>query len=441
MIWKCSQYAFDTRMPIIMGILNMTPDSFSDGGTFNSFQKAMDHAHEMIEDGALIIDVGGESTRSGSAPVSCEEEISRVIDVVRALAEEGVCVSIDTRHAPVAQAAVEAGATIINDVSGFRDPAMVEVAKNCDAGLVVMHMQGEPATMQDDPQYNDVVNDVYDALKARCAELEEADIAHNRICIDPGPGFGKTKKQTVELMRNLHEFRHMGYPVMVAASRKSYVGYVYDIEDPLKRDAASAAEALLGCELGASIVRTHNVKVTREALNDLRPYALIGIGGNLALVANEGEEQEGIIAQLNKAIGDMCVMPDTLLIDISPFYVSAPAYEENQDPFINAVVLLRTGLPPQELLNYLHTIEDSLGRVREKANGPRTCDLDILDYQGYVSDLDILKLPHPLMLERDFVVSPLNDILPGHILANNVEVTADNVAVGEAHPYKSAQQA
>ena len=352
-----------------------------------------------------------------------------------------MCVSIDTRHAPVAQAAVEAGATIINDVSGFHDPAMVEVAKNCDAGLVVMHMQGEPATMQDDPQYNDVVNDVYDALKARCAELEEAGIAHNRICIDPGPGFGKTKKQTVELMRNLHEFRHMGYPVMVAASRKSYVGYVYDIEDPLKRDAASAAEALLGCELGASIVRTHNVKVTREALNDLRPYALIGIGGNLALVANEGEEQEGIIAQLNKAIGDMCVMPDTLLIDISPFYVSAPAYEENQDPFINAVVLLRTGLPPQELLNYLHTIEDSLGRVREKANGPRTCDLDILDYQGYVSDLDILKLPHPLMLERDFVVSPLNDILPGHILANNVEVTADNVAVGEAHPYKSAQQA
>ena len=233
MIWKCSQYAFDTRMPIIMGILNMTPDSFSDGGTFNSFQKAMDHAHEMIEDGALIIDVGGESTRSGSAPVSCEEEISRVIDVVRALAEEGVCVSIDTRHAPVAQAAVEAGATIINDVSGFRDPAMVEVAKNCDAGLVVMHMQGEPATMQDDPQYNDVVNDVYDALKARCAELEEAGIAHNRICIDPGPGFGKTKKQTVELMRNLHEFRHMGYPVMVAASRKSYVGYVHGVAHSL----------------------------------------------------------------------------------------------------------------------------------------------------------------------------------------------------------------
>lgn len=436
MIWQCSKYAFDTRMPVIMGILNMTPDSFSDGGKFNSLDKALDHAHEMLEQGALIIDVGGESTRPGADPVSEEEELSRVIDVVRALAAEDVCVSIDTRHASVARACVEAGAAIINDVSGFRDPAMVQVAANCNAGLVVMHMQGDPTTMQDDPQYVDVVNDVYAQLQERCKQLEDAGVDHKRICIDPGPGFGKTKKQTVELMRNLHEFRHMGYPIMVAASRKSYVGYVYDIAEPEKRDAASAAEALLGCELGASIVRTHNVEVTRDALKELRPYALIGIGGNLALVANAGEEQEGIIAQLNKAIGDMCSMPDTLLIDISPFYVSEPAYEEDQDPFINAVVLLRTGLPPQELLNYMHTIENSLGRVREKANGPRTCDLDILDYQGYVSDLDILKLPHPLMLERDFVVSPLNDILPGHILANNKPVTAEEVKVGAAHPYR-----
>lgn len=436
MIWKCGKYAFDTRMPIIMGILNVTPDSFSDGGKFNSFDAAIEHAHDMKEQGALIIDVGGESTRSGSKEVSEAEELSRVIDVVRALAAEDICVSVDTRHASVAKACVEAGASIINDVSGFRDPAMREVAASCDAGLVVMHMQGEPETMQDNPTYSDVVTEVYDSLSAACAELESMGVAHERICIDPGPGFGKTVRQTKELMRNLHELRHMGYPIMCAASRKSYVGYVYDIEDPMKRDAASAAEALLACELGASIVRTHNVEMTRDALKDLRPYVLIGIGGNLALVANDGEEKEGIISQLNSAIGNMMVMPDTLLIDNSPWYVSEPAYDMDQDPFVNGVVLLRSGLPPQELLNYLHTIEDSLGRVRTRPNGPRTCDLDILDYQGYVSDLDILKLPHPLILERDFVVKPLLDILPGHILANNTPVTVDNVTVGAAVRYK-----
>ena len=434
MIWKCSQYSFDAKMPIIMGILNLTPDSFSDGGSYPTPEDAIARGLQMVEEGALIIDVGGESTRPGATPVTEEEECARVLDVVKALARKGVCVSIDTRHAPVARAALEAGASIINDVSGFRDPAMVDLAASCEAGLVVMHMGGDdPRTMQNEPVYEDVVAEVRDYLKAQADNLIAHGVARERICLDPGPGFGKTAKQTVELMRNFHEFNRLGFPTMVAVSRKSYIGEAYHIEDPKERDSASAAEALMACELGASVIRTHNVALTAQALEEnLRPYVLIGMGCNVALVADEGEEREGKIAMINKAIGDMCMLPDTQIIDISSYYESEPAYFEDQDLFVNTVVLMRTGLPPQALLTYLQAIENSLGRVRTQKNGPRTCDLDILDYQGYVSDLEVLTLPHPLLLERDFVVKPLLELLPHHELANGMPVTLDNVKYGKA---------
>ena len=434
MIWKCSQYSFDAKMPIIMGILNLTPDSFSDGGSYPTPEDAIARGLQMVEEGALIIDVGGESTRPGATPVTEEEECARVLDVVKALASKGICVSIDTRHAPVARAALEAGASIINDVSGFRDPAMVDLAASCDAGLVVMHMGGDdPRTMQNEPVYEDVVAEVRDYLKAQADNLIAHGVARERICLDPGPGFGKTAKQTIELMRNFHEFNRLGFPTMVAVSRKSYIGEAYHIEDPKERDSASAAEALMACELGASVIRTHNVALTAQALEEnLRPYVLIGMGCNVALVADEGEEREGKIAMINKAIGDMCMLPDTQIIDISSYYESEPAYFEDQDLFVNTVVLMRTGLPPQELLTYLQAIENSLGRVRTQKNGPRTCDLDILDYQGYVSDLEVLTLPHPLLLERDFVVKPLLELLPHHELANGVSVTLDNVKYSKA---------
>lgn len=434
MIWKCSQYSFDAKMPIIMGILNLTPDSFSDGGSYPTSEDAIARGLQMVEEGALIIDVGGESTRPGATPVTEEEECARVLDVVKALASKGICVSIDTRHAPVARAALEAGASIINDVSGFRDPAMVDLAASCDAGLVVMHMGGDdPRTMQNEPVYEDVVAEVRDYLKAQADNLIAHGVARERICLDPGPGFGKTAKQTIELMRNFHEFNRLDFPTMVAVSRKSYIGEAYHIEDPKERDSASAAEALMACELGASVIRTHNVALTAQALEEnLRPYVLIGMGCNVALVADEGEEREGKIAMINKAIGDMCMLPDTQIIDISSYYESEPAYFEDQDLFVNTVVLMRTGLPPQELLTYLQAIENSLGRVRTQKNGPRTCDLDILDYQGYVSDLEVLTLPHPLLLERDFVVKPLLELLPHHELANGVSVTLDNVKYGKA---------
>lgn len=431
-MWRCASYSFDTRMPIIMGILNLTPDSFSDGGSYETPADALQAARKMVEDGARIIDVGGESTRQGSAEVSIEEELRRTIDIVGALADEGICVSIDTRHPEVARAAVDAGASIINDVSGFRDSAMVEVAKNCDAGLVVMHMKGTPDHMQDNPSYDDVVDEVRTYLINRAHELEENGIAHDRICIDPGPGFGKTPQQTIELVRNFHEFVRTGYPVMAALSRKSFLGYAYGIENPKDRDKVSAAETLAACEMGASVVRVHNVEETARALKDLRPYVYIGLGSNVALVANEGEECAGKIAILNRAIAGLCALPDSQVIDVSSYYESEPAYYEDQDPFVNAVVLLRSGIPPKELLDYLHAIENSLGRVREIPNGPRTLDLDIIDYEMYVVDNPTLTLPHPRALERDFVVKPLMEINPAFVFANDVPLTDDQVKVGAA---------
>ncbi len=432
MFWHCADFTFDDRMPIIMGILNVTPDSFSDGGQHDSLTAALDHAHRMIDEGAVIIDVGGESTRPGSDEVTPAEELERIIDVVRILSDEGVCVSVDTRHVEVARAAIDAGASIINDVSGFSDPAMVEVAKNSNVGLVVMHMKGEPKTMQDNPVYTDVVAEVRDYLGARAHELEQQGIARNRICIDPGPGFGKTMSQTLELVRNFQELARLGYPMMVAVSRKSFIGEMYGIENPLDRDQASAAEALLACELGASVIRTHNVAVTVETLKQLRPYVLLSLGSNVALVASEGEEQAGKIAILNHVISDLCTVPDSQIIDISSFYESEPAYYEDQDAFVNAVVLMRTGAPPKELLEYLHAIENSLGRVREIPNGPRTCDVDIVDYQLYVIDNDILTLPHPRALERDFVVRPLAEIRPGYVFADDSVLSFDGVKYGKA---------
>ena len=465
MIWRCGTYSFDSRMPVIMGILNVTPDSFSDGGRFYgdgasassvvssgdgaevrqdaprvNVEAALAAARQMVDDGALIIDVGGESTRPGAQAVSLEEELARTVDVVRALAAEEICVSIDTRHAEVARACVEAGASIINDVTGFSDTAMVDVATNCDAGLIVMHWPatgGEgPGSQQFDAaklaEYDDVVADVRDYLRDQAAALEAAGIAADRIALDPGPGFSKTNQQSLELMRNLQEFVHLGYPVVAAPSRKRYVGEAYGIENAADRDEASATEALMACELGASVVRMHNVALTAAMLEHLRPYCVLALGANVALVGSNDEVQESLVAQLNQAIADLCTLPDSQLVDVSSFYESEPAYVEDQAKFVNAVAVMRTALAPRDVLRAIHVIEDRLGRVRTLRNGPRTCDIDILDYQLYVSSDEELTLPHPRILERDFVVKPLLEILPKHVLADGTPVTADNVTVGLA---------
>ncbi|HAM16184.1 MAG TPA: 2-amino-4-hydroxy-6-hydroxymethyldihydropteridine diphosphokinase, partial [Eggerthellaceae bacterium] len=222
-------------------------------------------------------------------------------------------------------------------------------------------------------------------------------------------------------------FARLGYPVMCAVSRKGFIGWAYHIDQASQRDEASAAEALMACELGATVVRTHNVAATVRALRDLRPLVVVALGCNVALVAGQGEEREAKIAQMNQAISQLCTLPDSQIVDISSFYASEPAYYEDQDEFVNAIALVRCGVPPLELLDYLHAVENGLGRVRHFENGPRTCDLDIVDYQMYTADTEVLTLPHPRALERYFVVEPLAELRPNFVFA-------DGTSLADAHP-------
>ncbi len=264
--WRCGARVFDLTRPIVMGILNVTPDSFSDGGLFSDPIAAVDRAHAMLGEGAVIIDVGGESTRPGSTPVDVPAELARVRPIVLGLALEGDCVSIDTRRPEVARACVEAGASIINDVSGFRDPAMVEVAAGCDAGVVVMHMLGEPASMQKSPKYKDVVAEVKDFLQRQAFRLRDAGVDPERIAVDPGIGFGKTLEHNLMLIRGLDQIASLGYPVVLGVSRKRFIGELTGVEEPTERLAGSLAAAVCGAERGASVIRTHDVAATCHAL-------------------------------------------------------------------------------------------------------------------------------------------------------------------------------
>lgn len=419
-----------------MGIVNVTPDSFSDGGKNFDPSDAVANAKQLVADGAKIIDVGGESTRPGSSEVVPAEEWNRIAAVVEALVAADICVSVDTRHAEVAQKAVDAGASIINDISGFVDPAMVEVAKNSDCGLVVMHMRGTPQTMGELTEYENVVSEVRDWLKDQTDMLVQAGIVPERICVDPGPGFAKTPEQTRDVMRNMHEFRHLGFPVMAAPSRKRYLALCGKCDDIDAKDDLTATECLQACEWGAGVVRVHNVARTAAELAKLRPLVVLGLGANIAIYAQDASERvECLKSQINMAITEMLSLPDTELIDVSPFYESEPAFKEDQDTFVNCVAVLRCGIPPLELLQYLHVIEDSLGRKREIENGPRTIDIDIEDYQLYVCESDELTLPHVNICERDFVVKPFNDVLPNHVLADGTTLDRiDEIArVGRAH--------
>jgi dihydropteroate synthase len=269
-MWRCAGFEIDTDSPVVMGILNVTPDSFSDGGCYDDTTAAIVHGRLMAEQGALIIDVGGESTRPGSKEVAVDEELARVLPVTRALANEGLIVSVDTRHAPVAQACVEAGAAIINDISGFRAKAMVDVAVGCDAGLVVMHMLGEPKDMQIDPRYDDVVAEVSAWLLAQAHMLEAAGVASERICVDPGPGFGKTFKHNLALLQATSALAALGYPLMAAYSRKGFIGTLTGVEPARDRVVGSVAVAAWAALHGAHILRVHDVPPTIEALKTLQ---------------------------------------------------------------------------------------------------------------------------------------------------------------------------
>ena len=246
---------------LIMGILNVTPDSFSDGGQFTDCEGAVKHALEMIEHGAQIIDIGGESTRPGADPVSSEEEIRRTKPVIRALREKSdIAISIDTTKASVAKAALEAGANIINDVSGLKqDPEMITLAVESGAGCVVMHMRGTPQNMQNLCDYENVTADVYSELMQTMKDLEAAGISRDKLVLDPGIGFSKTAEQNITLMQELNHFAQAPYPMLLGTSRKSFIGHILDEKRADQRLWGTAASLCTGIAKGSHILRVHDV--------------------------------------------------------------------------------------------------------------------------------------------------------------------------------------
>jgi dihydropteroate synthase len=250
-----------------MGVVNVTPDSFSDGGLYLDVDAAVAHGEELIADGAALVDVGGESTRPGADPVDEATERGRVLPVVERLAAGGASVSVDTRKAAVASAALEAGARIVNDVSAFRhDPGMAAVVASAGAGCCLMHMLGDdPRTMQSDPRYGDVVSDVKAFLEERLAFAVGEGVAEDRVWLDPGIGFGKTIEHNLELLRRLDEIVALGRPVVVGTSRKSFLGRLTGRVER-ERDAATIATNVIALERGASIFRVHEVRGTVDAL-------------------------------------------------------------------------------------------------------------------------------------------------------------------------------
>lgn len=539
--WRCGKYELKFDRPRIMSVLNVTPDSFSDGDEGNlDVDAAVARGVAMLDAGADIIDVGGESTRPGFTPVTPDEEAKRVLPVIRALAQRGAIVSVDTRHVEVAKAAVRVGASIINDVTGFTDPKMVEFVKSTKCGVIIAHAGdlAEPARTHKEVQldtsaaafvaekaraaaaaaaaaesgasvtkkrgrgtgamrlmggliqpqlpFADIPNgsaaaddqkavpadagadaaaakaetaettaaeapatqnDQLAVLMAREARREEgyvstsqlrrftlpdsapimrrvmgflsdqaralihAGVARERICIDPGAGFGKGTNEDIIIQRETAKMASLGYPLMCAVSRKRFVGAVSGVTEAADRDAATFGVCLGAIQNGANIVRVHDVAGFAQFLNGYwavaRPQprrAFVALGSNLGSRLDNIRAARDLIAEI----------PLTCVSNCSRIYESEPAYEERQEPFANAVIEIRTELAPLVLLDELMKVEDCLGRNRTKSarpNGPRTLDCDLLWMEGEVHGGDKLRLPHPKLGERDFVLIPLEDLM------------------------------
>ena len=268
--WQVRGRRLSLAEPLVMGILNVTPDSFSDGGRFVDADKAVKHAIAMVKDGADIIDVGGESTRPGAAPVPEEVELARVIPVVKRLARRGIVVSVDTSSPRVMREALDCGAAIINDVRSFTRPGALRAVAGTGAGVVIMHMQGDPRTMQNDPRYDDVTAEVLAFLAVQDARLLSAGIPEECICWDPGFGFAKNVEHNFKLLADTEKLASYERPVLVGLSRKSSIGIVTGIKKPEERVHGSVAAHLLAVLKGASVLRVHDVRAMRSALDVLK---------------------------------------------------------------------------------------------------------------------------------------------------------------------------
>ncbi len=432
--WRCGSVTLDLRRTRVMGIVNVTPDSFSDGGTHADPDAALAWGRRLLDEGADLLDVGGESTRPGFTPVDPEREAARVVPVIRGLAELGAVVSVDTRHASVARAALEAGAAVVNDVSGFTDPAMVDVVAQSDCGVVCMWagrgaLDSSSASVAADyfsplgdgtgadrageraRRGREFVGSVARWLLDQAAALEAAGVDRSRICLDPGIGFGTTFEQDLAIQREMRALTHLGYPVLCALSRKRSMGVVTGANPAPARDAASLGAGLAAMTRGCRVLRVHEVACTSEAFRAAEASwgkvgerrALVGLGSNLG---DRLQTLKGAVEQIDR-------LPLTRVLCVSHAYDTEPAYLDDQPTFANAVVEVATELHPMALLPLLLGLEDANGRVRGVPNGPRTLDLDLLAMEGETHAGSRLTLPHPRIGERDFVLVPMADVLGG----------------------------
>jgi dihydropteroate synthase len=408
--------------PLVMGILNVTPDSFSDGGVFFARDAAVAHAGQMIEEGADIIDVGAESTRpyGNAVAVTAEEELRRLEAVLPAAVSMGRPVSIDTMKATVAAWAFEQGAAIVNDVWGLqRDPDMAGVVARYRAPVIVMHNR-ESA----DPHI-DIMADMAAFFERSLAIAEGAGIGRDRIVLDPGVGFGKTRRQNHSCIWNLDRFRRFGAPILVGLSRKSFIGGIIDAEVGRRLPGTLAADTI-ALTRGASVLRVHDVAENRAALavfaalegaaapsssldraNDGRTRIVLALGGNLGDKA----------LSLRRALGAIASEPKIELTRVSRFYRTPPWGKTDQDWFVNACALGLTRLAPEALLDRMKALEVELGRVSTERWGPRVIDIDLIAYGDIALKTERLTLPHPELFNRAFVLAPLAEIAPDLVIA------------------------
>ena len=406
-----------------MGVVNVTPDSFSDGGQWYGADAAIAHGLELVAQGADIVDVGGESTRPGAQRIPVEEELRRVGPVVTELVRAGVPTSIDTMRAQVAEFALNAGVHLVNDVSGgLADPEMPRLVAAAGVPYVVMHWRGHSGDMYARAVYHDVVTEVRDELARRVDEVIKAGVSPDCVVIDPGLGFGKRPEHNWPLLVALADLAVLGgrrFPVLVGASRKRFIGRLLAGPGGEPRsfsgsDDATVAITSLAAVAGAWCVRVHQVPANADAVRVAAAWrrasgqtgdrrdAVLAIGSNLG-------DRLGTLRAAVTAIGQL---PDTEVLAVSPVYQTDPVGGPEQPDFLNAALIVRTGLRPRELLAAVNRIEAAHGRVREVRFGPRTLDIDIITYSGETSDDPVLTLPHPRARERAFVLAPWHDIDP-----------------------------
>jgi dihydropteroate synthase len=414
--------------PQLMGILNVTPDSFSDGGRHFDPAVAVARAKTMVAEGAAIIDIGGESTRPGHSPVPADEELRRVVPVLEALTSDfDAPISIDTSKAAVAREAARLGACVINDVWGLqRDPGMADAVAETGSAVVLMHNREQA------DEAIDILDDVERFFERSLNLAAAAGVPFSRILLDPGVGFGKTRRQNHACIWNLDRFLGFGAPILVGLSRKSFIGGIIDAEVDRRLPGTLAADTI-ALMRGTSVLRVHDVAENRAAL-----AVFMALKGAAAPPSPAGRKDEGtarVVLALGGNVGDKAASlrrafrtiagePGVEITAASRLYRTAPWGKTDQDWFVNACVLGLTSLKPEALLERLKTLEVKLGRAPAERWGPRVIDIDLIAYDDIALETERLTLPHPELFNRAFVLVPLAEIAPDLVIAG--------VRVGEA---------